>query len=122
MLQKLKRFMPSKIGKKLFKIILSILIFNVLIAILGPHLSADVPFFSGKSAMHMISDLLFLEGAVIFAIGAFLEIGTAYFPEKKTRDSGEGSHENRISPEVLFMIVGAGLIGLSMIIGLSIYA
>lgn len=122
MLQKLKRFRPSKNSTKLFKIILSILIFNVLVAIFGPYLSADVPFFSGKSAVLIISDLLFLEGAVIFAIGAFLEIGTAYFPEKKTRDSGEGSHENRITLGVLFMIVGAGLIGLSIIIGLSIYA
>ena len=122
MLQKLKRFRLSKISKRFFKIVLFILIFNVLIVILGPYLSANVPFFSDKSAMHILIDLLFLEGAVIFAIGAFLETDAAYFPKEKTTDSREGSHEKRISLGVLVMMIGAGLIGLSIIISLSIYA
>ena len=120
MLHKLKRFRTSKIIKKFFKIILIILIFNVLIAVLGPYLSANVHFFSGKSAMHLISDLLFVEGAAIFALGAFLLASAAYSSKEKTKDSPEGSNEKQLSPEMLFMIVGASLIGLSIIIGLSI--
>lgn len=120
MLQKLERFGTSKITKKFFKIILIILILNVLIAVLGRYMSANVPFFSGKSAMHLISDLLFVEGAVIFAVSAFLLASAAYSPKEQTKDSPEGSNEKHMSPEILFMIVGASLIGLSIIVGLSI--
>ncbi|MFQ6086903.1 MAG: hypothetical protein ACE5OV_02675 [Candidatus Bathyarchaeia archaeon] len=70
--------------------------------------------------MHIISNLLFFEGAVIFAVGAFLEAGTAYSPREKRVDNREGSHEKHMSLGVLFMIVGASLIGLSVIIDLSI--
>lgn len=112
--RKLKGFTHSEISKRFFKIVLFITVVNVLIAILGSYLGIGIPFFSVKSVLYTISNLLFLEGAIILTIGGFLEIGKAYFPW--------GSNGSHMSLGVFSMMLGASLVGLSVIVGLFFYA
>lgn len=102
------------------------LVFDIVVATLGAsYLGGKIPFFSGKSWKTILSDLLFLEGAAIFTVGAFAEYaisGKRYRSEKHEAEgmttSGEETRQKRISFTMLIMILGAGLIGLSMAIGI----
>jgi len=114
-----------KAAKKALLIVLSLLIFDALVAVLGaPYLSANTRTFLGKSSTVILSDLLFLEGAVIFAIGTFiallrpkLEREPLQKPSTETTDNAGQTREKRIHLRILMMIIGAILIGLSITIG-----
>jgi len=74
-------------------------------------------------------DLLFLEGAIIFAIGAFLESGIAwplkvsrhprgrYSAEEKTDNENKKSGKKQLRTGMFMIILGAMLIGSSVTIG-----
>lgn len=63
-----------------------------------------IGYFSGKTIARIASDLAFLEGTVIFFLGSLL----AFF------------HSGLSSRMIILMIVGAAMIGLSVVFGLLI--
>jgi len=121
---KIRRFELPKAAKKVLSIVLSLLILDALVAVLGaPYLSANTGTFLGKSSTVILSDLLFLEGAVIFAIGTLIVIlrsmheKLSYKPSTETTDNGEQTREKRMHHSILMMIIGAILMGLSITVG-----
>lgn len=100
-----RHFKLSPITKKIVLIVSLLLIIDVLLVVFGgPFLSERIWFFSGKSATHMLSDLLFLEGGVIFAAGVFLFLVAEFRPRQHSKG-------------ILLTIAGASLIGLSIALG-----
>ncbi|MEA2089661.1 MAG: hypothetical protein U9O89_02750 [Thermoproteota archaeon] len=78
MTRKLRDFKVPKTVRKIVLVFLCILVFNALVAGLGtPFLCERIWFFSGKSGALVLSDLLFLEGAIIFAVGSFIAGGAS---------------------------------------------
>lgn len=122
---KLRRFKLPRAAKKVLLIVLSLLILDALVAVLGaPYLSENIGTFLGKSKTVILSDLLFLEGAVIFAIGTFIAVSRfmqekepLYEPSTGTTDNGGQTREKRIGAGILMMIIGAILMALSITIG-----
>ena len=113
-----------KAAKKVLSIVLSLLILDALVTVLGaPYLSANTGTFLGKSSTVILSDLLFLEGAVIFAIGTLIVVlrsmheKLSYKPSTETTDNAGQTREKRLHPSILMMVIGAILMGLSVTIG-----
>jgi hypothetical protein len=97
---------PEKVRNTVL-IILCIAGIDVLVASLGPpFLGETVWFFSDKSAAWVLSDLLFLEGAVVFTIGAFIAGGV---PVARLR--------SRVRFGATVMIIGGAMICSSIVIG-----
>jgi len=70
-----------------------------------------------------LSNLLFLEGTIIFAIGIFIAVIKAWrepesspAPVEETLDDKEQTREKRMNKGVLLMIVGVILMGLAIIV------
>lgn len=92
----------------------------------GPYLSERVGAFLGKSNLVILSDLLFLEGATIFAFGTFF----LWFrtETKKTEPQPNPSPENtseawqppkkRINTSLLIIAAGAMLMGVALCVGI----
>lgn len=122
---KLRRFKLPKATKKVLFIVLSLLILDALVAVFGaPYLSENIGTFLGKSKTVILSDLLFLEGAVIFAIGTFIAVlrfmkekEPLYETSTETTDNEEQTREKRIDAGILMIIIGAILMGLSITVG-----
>jgi len=115
---KLNQFKIAEAVKKILMIVSLLLIGDILIAVLGgPFLSENVGTFLGKSTATILSDLLFLEGAVAFAAGAFLTIALSYRPPTESTDAAAQPRKKRIHPSILLIIIGAILIGLSITVG-----
>lgn len=122
---KLRHLKLPEAAKNVLLIVSSLLIFDVLVTVLvASYLSGNIGAFLGKSRTVILSDLLFLEGAVIFAIGTFIAVARAW-PETKLpseptteiADNAELTRDKRIRPGILTMIVGAILMALSMMVG-----
>ena len=121
-----RHFKLSPITKKIVLIVSLLLIIDILLAVLGgPFLSERIWFFSGKSTTHMLCDLLFLEGGVIFAAGVFLAAGmselfTGRSPSRLFAAPGSSAEDvaefrpKQYSKGILLMIAGASLMGLSI--------
>lgn len=115
--------------KKIVLIVLLLLIIDIMLAGLGSLFPSErISFFLGKSATHVLCDLLFLEGAIIFVIGVFLAAGMLELFASSSpsslfsapRSSGEDVTESRqkqFSVGIVLMFVGAILIVLSVAIG-----
>jgi len=85
--------------------------------------------FFGYSQKLITCDLLFLEGAIIFAIGAFLASGITwllgvsryprgrYYVEEKMGNDIRKSRKKQLRTGIFMMILGAMLIGSSVAIG-----
>jgi len=121
---KLRRFELPKAAKNVLLIVVSLLILDALVAVLGaPYLSANTGTFLGKSKTVILSDLLFLEGAVIFGVGTFIVVlrsmyeKLSYKPSTETSDNAGQTREKRLHPSILMMVIGAILMGLSVTIG-----
>jgi len=104
-------------AKKVLLIVSSLAILDVLMTVLGAP-------FLGKPRVVILSDLLFEEGAVIFAIGIFIAVARAWQekepssePTTEITDDAEQTSKRRISLGVLMLIIGAILIGLSITVG-----
>jgi len=122
---KMRHFELPEVAKNILLIVSSLLIFDVLLAGLGgSYLSENIGTFLGKSRTVILSDLLFLEGVPIFAIGTFIAVAKA---AQKIEPSSEQTTERtnnaeqtparRINIGTLLIIVGAILIGLSIAVG-----
>lgn len=111
--------------KKVFLIVSSLLIFDVLVTVLGgSYLSENIGTFLGKSRIVILSDLLFFEGEVILAIGIFIAVASAWTEMKPSSEptteitgNAELTREKRIGLGILVIIVGAILMGLSIMVG-----
>lgn len=119
---KLKRFKLQKPLTIVLKIVLPLFLLDVLVAALGNfYLGENAGTFLGKSIKVNLSDLLFIEGSVVLAIGTFIEVAKAW--GKPSREASTEATENvkqihkRIQVGVLLLLIGAILIGLSIIIG-----
>jgi len=128
LLKKIKNWMLlklPKIVKRTLTLVLVLLVFDILLAGLGAtYLNETVAFFFRKSVIFIFSDLLFLEGAIIFTIGAFLEFAQSFSgtrppekPQNKQTTNRKKLHEQLMRPGSVMMIVGAAFIGLSIMIG-----
>jgi len=99
--KKKNSFKFPRVTKKIVLVVLLLLFFNALIAVFGfSFLHENFWFFADKSATCILSDLLFLEGAIVFTVGAFVASGASIF---------------RFG--IVVMIIGAILISSSIVIG-----
>jgi hypothetical protein len=78
----------------------------------------------GRGTIVTLSNLLFLEGAIILPIGIFIAVAIAWQktnPQSETTtettDNVEQTQEKRLNIGVLMIIIGAILIGLSITVG-----
>jgi len=121
-------FKFTHITRKIVLIILLLLIFDVLAAGLSPLLRERFRFFSGKSEVHILSDLMFLEGAIIFAVGAFAASGSRllggsrhhhpYIEEKMASARNVRKPRKKVMGSgILMMIIGASFMATSIAIG-----
>lgn len=100
---KMRRFFSFRLKAKMGLVILSLLLFNLFAVSFGSSfLREKLPFLANKSEKFILSDLLFIEGAVILAIGA-LAASSASVLRKKQFAFG-----------IILIIVGATLVGLSI--------
>jgi len=104
-------------AKKIIVVLCSLSVIDVALAVLGGSYLSQTGTFLGKSSAAILSDLLFLEGSVIFAIGAFLTLGMPFKLPKERTDEEEKPSKKRVHPSIILMIAGAGLIGLSITVG-----
>lgn len=127
----IKNLIIRKLIKKFFLAVFLILTFDVfatyLLAFFRPE---GIWFLSNRTELSILSDLLFLEGAIIFAIGAIVASGMSLWhsgassntsdqhcaEEKPAADVGE-ARKKRIIPWILMIVIGACLMGLSIAIG-----
>lgn len=122
---KLRHFKLLKTAKDVLMIVLPLLIFDTLVTLIGAsYLSKNIATFLGKSRTVILSDLLFLEGSVIFAIGTFVAIIRFLYEERpshetttKTTENSGQTPEKQIDLSILLMLTGAVLIGLSIAVG-----
>ena len=122
---KAKLFMLPKAVRNIVLIVLILLIINAFVSLLGAsYLSENIGVFLGKSGTVIFSDLLFLEGAIILAIGIFIAVAIESEKtkplsksSKETDPNAEETPEKGINIGVLMIIVGAILIGLSITVG-----
>lgn len=113
-----KRFRAAGTVEKILMTFSILLILDILLVVLGgSYLSENVITFLGKPKPIIFSDLLFIEGSIIFAVGAFLMIIIQNRPSPNRGSDTKQSGKKRIHPGVFLMIVGASLIGLSIAVG-----
>ena len=128
MAKKKTGFKLPRVSKKIVLAVLFLLFFNALIAVfVFSFLHENFWFFADKSAARILSDLLFLEGAMVFAVGAFVASGLSIFRiESKSSlyTSPEGhvkylreSRKKQFNFGVVLVVIGAILIGSSIVIG-----
>lgn len=121
-----RSFKTSKAIKNPFFAVLLLLVFDVVLAIVGStHLGDKISFFSEKSAKTILSDLLFLEGAILFVLGTFAAYWSyarkrpsyEYDPERTTT-SKDQLHQRHTPIWMLIIIMGTGLMGLAVAIAI----
>jgi len=121
------RLKIPKVIQNIIFVVLIILIIDVLaVGLLTTFLHG---WFFGSSGTTILCNLLFLEGAIIFAIGAFLASGITwllgvfrypqgrYYVEEKMGNDIRHSRKKQLSTGILIMVVGAMLMGSSVAIG-----
>ncbi len=117
----------AKVTRNVILVVLLLLIIDVLAAgLLKIFLQG---WFFGSSRITILCNILFFEGAVIFAIGAFLASGMTwflgvlryprgrYYVEEKMGNEIRQSRKKQLNTGIFMMIVGAVLIGSSVAIG-----
>jgi hypothetical protein len=111
---KLRQFDFHEAARRVLLIVSALSVFDVVVSVL-----------LGKSrTVILLSDLLFLEGTVIFAIGIFIAVARAWQETtpssetaRETTDNVEQTAKRQIHFGMLMVIVGAILIGLSITVG-----
>lgn len=101
--EKLKNIELPPETRRISFIILILLTADIIVS-LSTSLLQAIEFFSGKSELRTLSDLLFLEGAVIFSVGAFWGFAS------------KDLHSRR-AVIILIIALAASFLGLSIIIG-----
>ena len=101
--EKVQNLKLPKETRRISLITLILLSIDIIVSLLTPFLQT-IDFFSGKSGVRMLSDLLFLEGAIIFTIGAFWGFAT-----KDPR--------SQLAVIILLVALGISFLGSSIVIG-----
>jgi len=101
--EKLQRITLPAETRKISLITLILLGVDIAVSLLTPYLQT-IDFFKGKSELHMLSDLLFLEGAAIFTAGTLWGV--------RAKDI-----RSRLAVILLLVILGASFLGSSVVIG-----
>jgi len=120
-------FKLSRINKKIVLALLFLFFFNIFFAVFSFSFLQDFWFFASKSIAYILSDLLFFEGAILFAVGAFVASGLSIFKIEKASSlyaSPEGhaeylreSRKKQFKFGTVLIAIGAILIGSSIAIG-----
>ena len=113
--------------QKIALVVVLILVVNVLVASLCHSYFTELSWiFYGKSQTVVLSDLLFLEGAVVFAIGTlaasmkpWVSRGRASDVEEELDNDGEKLLKNQMDFWMLMIVIGVILLSVSIIIGIS---
>lgn len=112
-----KEYLLTDESKRAFLIVAVLFVFDAVAAVI-------ITSYTDRSGAVTLSDLLFLEGALAFAIGSFVALAGAGKGAKKTKEPIEPATETqeqlsskKISLGPLMMIMGVFLILLSMVIG-----
>lgn len=121
---RVKGFTLPKVVKNVILVVFPLLILDFLVVLAVYYLKGNSGLILGRSEVVMLSDLLFLEGIVILALGIFYSVGREILgvktsSEKPTEatDNAEQSREKRIHLGIFMAIVGVSLIGLSILVG-----
>jgi len=101
--EELKSLKLPKETRRVSLIMLILLSVDIIVSFSTPYLQI-IDFFSGKSEARMLSDLLFLEGAIIFTAGAFWGLTARDF-------------RSRLALITLLIILGASFLVSSIVIG-----
>jgi len=119
-----RRFLLSEAAKITFLTVASLFTFDIWVAALGSsYLSENIDTFMGKSRFVILSDLLFIEGSMILAIGIFISVVKAWPRKQPSPKSTENTKSNggpiqrSMHLGILVVIAGAILMGLSIIVG-----
>lgn len=123
---KVKQFKLPKLAENILLVVSCLGFFDVFVAAIGaPYLSENIGAFLGKSRTVIVSDLLFLEGTIILTIGIFIWVVRAWEEPKKLPSQSKDqtikeklTGEKRVHFSTQMIIVGAILIGLSIIVGM----
>jgi len=120
-------FKFPRVDKKIVLVLLFLLFFNVLIAVLCSSFLQNFWFFADKSIAYILSNLFFFEGALVFAVGAFVASGLSIFRIESPSSlyaSPEGhveylreSRKKQFKFGIVLVAIGAILIGSSIAIG-----
>ena len=125
----MKRFFASSLKVKIGVAILSLVLFNIFAVSIGVAFFRDkFHFLANKSEKVVMSDLLFIEGGVVFAVGALVASGASNLrmetpsslyadPDGHAKFLRE-SRRKQFSFGIVLMIVGVCLIGLSIAVSL----
>lgn len=124
---KMRRFLSSRLEAKMGIVILFLLIFNVIAVSFGiSFLREKLPFLANKSEKTILSDLLFIEGAVIIFIGAAVASGASVLRIETPSSiyASPSGHAKYLREErkrqfafgIILIIIGAASIGLSIAI------
>jgi hypothetical protein len=122
----LERFELTKAAEYVLLIVSLFLIADALAAFLGgPYLTTHVGAFLSASTIVVLSDLLFIEGALIFAVGTFIALASSMRrtnpppePAPEEELESEQIQKRPVHPIVIIIFIGIVLIGLSMVVGL----
>jgi len=80
-----------------------IILFSIDVALgVSSGLFQNIEFFSEKSSVRIVSDLAFVEGAIVFFVGGLVAL----------------VHSNLSLREIALMIIGAAMIGISVVFGI----
>lgn len=121
----LEPFELARAAEHILLIVALFLISDALVAIIGgSYLSTHVGAFLSASSIVILSDLLFLEGALIFAAGTFMALASSM---RRTNPPPEPTSEQESEPEqiekkplppiTILILIGIVLIGLSILVG-----
>ncbi len=121
---KLEDFDLSRVAENILLIISLILLFDAVVAFLGAsYLGSSIGAFLGKSGIIILSDLLFFEGSIIFALGTFVLVAKALQKKKPPEPLAEQelysekTRRKRLHPGTIMILIGAALLGLSIVVG-----
>ena len=123
----LERFELTKAAEYVLLIVSLFLISDGLVAfVAGSFLSTHVGAFLGvENNIVILSDLLFIEGALIFAVGTFIALASSM---RRTNPPPEPTSEEKLEPKqiqkkpvnpiMIIILIGIVLIGLSILVGI----
>lgn len=122
----LERFELAKAAEYVLLIVSVFLISDALVTFIGSsYLSTHVGAFLSATTIVVLSDLLFIEGALIFAVGTFIALASTMRrtnppPEPASEEESEPEQIQKrpVHPIVIIVLIGIVLIGLSILVGL----
>jgi len=128
-MKKIRQIFRYRLAVKVVIVIMFLLLFNSFAVSFGfSFLSQKVPFLMKKSRKTVMSDLMFIEGGLMFTIGVLgllrasvLRMETRSYLRSRSEEHGEysmRSRKKRFALGTILIVVGASFIGLSIVVSL----